>query len=103
MANASAWHHLYNSKRWHRLRWHQLRREPLCKLCQALGKVTAASVVDHRKPHKGDEALFFDESNLDSLCKPCHDSTKQRLERSGVLPGCDLNGSPLDPNSHWNR
>jgi 5-methylcytosine-specific restriction endonuclease McrA len=97
------WRHLYSTKRWRRLRWHQLQREPLCKLCQALGKVTAASVVDHRKPHKGDEALFFDESNLDSLCKPCHDSAKQRLERSGVLPGCDLNGSPLDPNSHWNR
>ncbi|WP_313489165.1 HNH endonuclease [Stutzerimonas nitrititolerans] len=103
MASSSPWHHLYNTKAWHRLRWHQLQAEPLCKLCHALGRITAASVVDHRKPHKGDESLFFDATNLDSLCKPCHDRTKQQFERTGVLPGCDASGVPLDPGSHWHR
>lgn len=97
------WRHLYSTKRWHRLRWHQLQREPLCRFCDALGKVTAAGVVDHKTPHKGDEALFFDEENLQSLCKTCHDSSKQIQEKSGSLPGCDASGMPLDPNSHWHR
>jgi len=67
------------------------------------GKVTAATVADHKTPHKGDEGLFFDELNLQSLCKPCHDSAKQRLEKSGHLIGCDESGVPLDPGSHWHR
>lgn len=97
------WRHLYGTKRWYRLRWHQLQAEPLCRFCSALGRVTAATVVDHKQPHKGDEDLFFDPENLQSLCKQCHDSAKQRLEKSGYLAGCDENGWPLDPNSHWNR
>lgn len=58
----------------------QLRTEPLCRFCLQREIVEAANVVDHIKPHKGDEALFFDPSNLQSLCAPCHDSTKQRIE-----------------------
>lgn len=47
--------------------------------------------------------LFFDGTNLQSLCKLCHDSAKQREEKSGVVVGCDVNGLPIDPNHHWNR
>lgn len=101
-AKARPWKHLYNTKRWHRLRWYQLQGEPLCRFCAALGHVTEATVVDHKKPHKGDEELFFDPDNLQSLCKTCHDSTKQRQEKSGYLAGCDADGWPLDPASHWN-
>lgn len=102
MASNSPWHHLYNTKRWYRLRWKQLQAEPLCRLCTALGKVVAAAIVDHVKPHKGDEKLFFDSTNLQSLCKHCHDSVKQRQEKSGHLVGHDLSGMPLDPAHHWN-
>lgn len=103
MASTSAWHHLYKTKRWYRLRWHQLQAEPICRLCHALGAVEAADTVDHIKAHKGDESLFFDGSNLQSLCKHCHDSAKQRQERTGILPGHDVSGMPVDPNHHWNR
>jgi len=41
---------------------------------------TAASVVDHIVAHRGDQELFWDQSNWQSLCKPCHDSEKQKLE-----------------------
>lgn len=102
MASSSPWHHLYNTRRWYRRRWQQLQDEPLCRFCSALGKVTAATVADHVVPHKGDEALFF-EGELQSLCKLCHDSAKQKQERSGVLPGHDTTGLPLDPSHHWNR
>jgi len=100
---AATYKHLYNTKRWYRLRHAQLSKHPLCSLCAKLGKVTPATVVDHRKPHRGDEELFFDENNLDSMCKPCHDGAKQQMEKSGTLRGCDLGGVPLDSNHHWNR
>ena len=38
------------------------------------GVVTPAAVVDHVLPHRGDWSLFWDESNWQPLCKPCHDA-----------------------------
>lgn len=68
---------------------------PACEFCHARGEFTAAEVVDHIKEHKGSEALFFDPFNLQSLCKACHDSTKQRMEKSGKgLMLFDENGMP---------
>ncbi|WP_041742293.1 HNH endonuclease [Collimonas fungivorans] len=100
---ASPYKHLYNTKRWYRLRHYQLTDTPLCAMCSRLDKVTPATVADHIKPHRGDEVLFFDPKNLQSLCKPCHDGAKQQLEKSGTLRGCDVAGLPLDANHHWNR
>jgi len=94
---------LYGTKRWFQLRARQLREQPLCKFCGDLGRVTPAAVVDHKQPHRGDEALFFDPDNLQSLCKPCHDGAKQQLEKSGTLRGCGLDGVPLDAAHHWRR
>lgn len=95
--------HLYNTKRWYRMRWHQLSTHPLCCMCARLEKITAATVADHIKAHRGDETLFFDPDNLQSLCKPCHDGAKQQLEKSGTLRGCGVDGMPLDANHHWNQ
>lgn len=103
MANNSPWHHLYNTKRWYQLRWHQLQAEPLCRRCAAQGRTVEARIADHVVAHRGDETLFFDAANLQSLCKQCHDSAKQREEKTGVVVGCDVNGLPIDPNHHWNR
>lgn len=63
--------------------------------------MTAANVVDHKTPHKGDPALFWDIKNLQPMCKQCHDGYKQELERSGTTRGCDENGLPRDKNHHW--
>lgn len=103
MKTKASWHHLYNTKEWKQLRLAQLRKEPMCAYCLVLGMYTSANVADHKKPHKGDLTLFRDPDNLQSLCKLCHDSAKQTLERSGVLPGCDPSGRPLDPRHHWRR
>ncbi len=70
-------------------------------MCLRQGYRTIATIVDHRKAHKGDLDLFFDPDNLDSLCKPHHDSTKQAEEKGGTIIGCDRNGEPLDPSHHW--
>lgn len=90
----------YNS-RWQKARASFLLKHPLCQMHERLGAVVAATVVDHIVPHRGDSALFWDRSNWQSLCKPCHDRHKQRLERSGVEVGCDLSGVPLDAGHHW--
>jgi 5-methylcytosine-specific restriction endonuclease McrA len=49
-------------------------------MCEDAGRIVQASVVDHIKPHKGNQALFWNPANWQSLCKRCHDSDKQRIE-----------------------
>jgi 5-methylcytosine-specific restriction protein A len=67
--------------RWQRERLIYLAEHPLCRMCQSLGKIEPATVVDHRKPHKGDPQLFWSKDNWQALCKPHHDRDKQREER----------------------
>lgn len=95
------WHHLYDTARWKRMRLNQLRDEPLCRMCKQRHRVKAATVADHVTPHKGDERLFFDASNLQSLCSDCHTVSKARQEHRGYLQGCDAAGMPLDPKHRW--
>ena len=40
-----------------------------------------ATLVDHIIPHRGDNHLFWDSSNWQPLCAPCHNRRKQRAER----------------------
>lgn len=93
-----------------------MRRHPECAMCGTKAGPLQPFVVDHKEPPKLGEArasgdperistawrLFWDRNNWQSLCKPCHDSTKQRLEKSGRLVGCTDDGRPLDPRHHWN-
>jgi 5-methylcytosine-specific restriction protein A len=51
-----------------RLRW--LSAHPLCVHCLAAGRTTAATVPDHVVPLADGGA--DDDSNLQSLCAPCH-------------------------------
>ena len=59
--------------RWRKARALFLKRHPLCAFCQAEGKVVPATVVDHIIPHRGDQRLFWDQTNWEPLCKGCHD------------------------------
>lgn len=71
--------------RWDKARRTYLASHPLCVLCKRDGRITAATVVDHIVPHKGDQQLFWDvEGNWQSLCKPHHDRDKQREERGST-------------------
>lgn len=72
-------------------------------MCREAGRVEPATVVDHIEPHRGRVESFFDEGNLQSLCRTCHDSHKQRLEKSGRLIGCKTDGTPLAASHHWNE
>jgi 5-methylcytosine-specific restriction protein A len=53
-------------------------------MCESDGRVEAGTVVDHIKPHKGDQALFWNRANWQTLCATHHSSDKQMLERSGT-------------------
>jgi len=66
---------------WQKARAAYLSRHPLCVFCERDGRVTAAAVVDHIEPHRGDHEKFWDSDNWQSLCKKHHDSTKQREEK----------------------
>lgn len=63
---------MYGSE-WRKIRAVFLKANPLCVECFSKGFITPANVVDHIKPHKGNKNLFWDESNYQALCKPCHD------------------------------
>lgn len=66
------------------LRWRILIRDLFtCCMCKRMETNDSLLVVDHRRPHRGDEGLFWDEGNLQTLCKTCHDSIKQRMDRTG--------------------
>jgi len=68
--------------RWRQARLAYLKEHPFCVNCLPLN--VAATVVDHIVPHRGDQVLFWDQSNWQSLCKPCHDSWKQQQENSAL-------------------
>lgn len=76
-----AWRKWYKTARWQKLRWSVLVRDLFtCHICSKAVSDTSLLVADHIKPHRGDLALFWDEGNLQCLCKACHDTVKQREE-----------------------
>jgi len=73
----------YKTKEWQRLRWSVLLRDRFtCQMCGHIEPATSQLVADHRQRHRGVAALFWDAGNLWTLCKPCHDGAKQRIERA---------------------
>jgi 5-methylcytosine-specific restriction enzyme A len=85
----------YNRK-WQAFRLSFLAKHPLCVMCRAEGRVTAATVVDHIVPHRGDSAIFWREGNHQALCAPHHNSHKQSEERRGYSTQVGLDGWPVD-------
>ena len=81
------WRKWYRLARWRRLRLKVFLRDlfkcqrPECGRSYAY---TSQLICDHIKPHRGDERLFWDEENLQTLCKPCHDQMKQQEEQASL-------------------
>lgn len=92
---AAEYRRWYGWKAWKIKRLAQLRAEPLCRYCEAMGVTSAATVVDHVIPHKGDPDLFW-HGEVQSMCKTCHDAAKARQERMGYDIACDADGYPID-------
>lgn len=60
-----------------------------CAHCQSpcIGKANTprAAICNHIVRHKGNEELFYDESNLETVCKSCHDGLIQSMEKGGRM------------------
>ena len=67
------WSDMYHSSAWRKLRATHLNANPYCAMCPDV-----ATTVDHIIEHRGDEGLFLDAGNLQSLCKRCHDKKSAR-------------------------
>lgn len=88
---AEPWRAWYSLARWRHPKWGLRARVLLRDLftcqwpgCGRLERDTAQLVADHIRPHRGDPKLFWAETNLQTLCKPCHDSLKQREEKRSL-------------------
>lgn len=80
--NALPWRAWYKTARWRALRLKVFLRDLYtCQMCGRLEGDTSKLVCDHIKPHRGDERVFWDEANLQTLCKACHDTVKQAEEQ----------------------
>ena len=95
--------------RWRKARAQFLAEHPLCASCEAEGRVSPATVVDHVTPHKGDPDVFWDRSGWAPLCAACHSRKTVGDGRWGREVavrrryGCDANGMPLDPEHPGHR
>lgn len=80
------WCKWYKTSRWQDLRWKVLARDGFtCRFCKKTEIDTSQLVADHIIPHKGNEGLFWDKTNLQCLCKACHDGTKKKQENKGFF------------------
>lgn len=74
----------YRSAEWQELRVRVFERDGYeCQLCGVLcvpKDPKVPPIGDHKTPHRNRRDLFFNEENVQTLCKPCHDGRKQREE-----------------------
>lgn len=101
---AQEWRRLYKTQRWLRLRKHQLSQHPLCERCLRMHprQLRPADVVHHKREHKGNPVLFYEPTNLESLCAHHHDSEAQSDER-GAHKQIGQDGWPIHPSHPFNR
>jgi 5-methylcytosine-specific restriction protein A len=68
---------LFNTVRWKWTRLNVLSRDRICVICKSWAASEADHVIAARKyvqQNGGDMDRFYDMSNLQGLCKPCHSS-----------------------------
>src|SRR5262249_17858707 len=66
----------YSSTAWRKTSEQHRREEPLCRQCKKEGRITLWQMTDHIHPiNRGGDP--FDESNLQTLCHPCHNAKRQ--------------------------
>jgi 5-methylcytosine-specific restriction protein A len=64
-----------------------IRQSPQCAICGAAKEDGAILEVHHREPPRGDEGMFFDENNLQVLCRSCHQVITAREIQERRLTG----------------
>jgi 5-methylcytosine-specific restriction endonuclease McrA len=83
-ADREPWRAWYQTAQWKRLRLRVFTRD--LYTCQECGRIegnTAKLIAHHSTPHRGDEALFWDEAgNIVTVCTACHDGPIKARERN---------------------
>ena len=83
----------FYGRSWQKARDAFLRVHPFCEMeCAEAGVVSAAEVVDHITPHRGDLRLFWDRANWQPGCKPCHDRKTAREDGGFGRPRAEGEG-----------
>lgn len=87
--SAAPWRSWYSTKRWSELRLKVLERDGyICQrsgvVCSGVSPEPNSPVVNHRIPHRGDPALFWDETNLETVTKQVHDTIIQAEEQGSL-------------------
>lgn len=73
---------LYKTYRWQKLRKEILRRDNNeCQWCKKKGLVRKAEVIHHLKEADRYIDLFYEPSNLISLCRVCHEEYHGRIRQ----------------------
>lgn len=83
------WRKWYKTARWRALRLEVLVRDNYT--CQRTGVICGGKypapdspTVNHKRPHRGDERLFWDSDNLETVTKAVHDGEIQREEQASL-------------------
>lgn len=82
--NSTPWKNWYSLAAWRRLRQQVFLRDHYTCQWPGCGKLegdTSKLIADHKRPHRGNRILFFDEGNVWTLCPTCHSGAKQREEQ----------------------
>jgi 5-methylcytosine-specific restriction endonuclease McrA len=83
------WRQWYKLARWRRLKDQVHQRDGyVCQrtgvLCDGVHPAPNSPVADHKRPHRGDAALFWDPDNIHTVSKAYHDAEKQKQEQTSL-------------------
>lgn len=97
---AQQWRKLYKTARWQAIRQAQLSAHPLCQTCESQGRITPATVCNHKDKASKATVEGFHAGPFSSECAPCHNGVIQRDEQRadvGKLPiqACGDDGWPV--------
>jgi 5-methylcytosine-specific restriction endonuclease McrA len=102
---AAVYRRLYQTQQWRTLREVALLRDDFkCQRCGCFLKRgrshPQSAVVHHVTAHKGNQDLFFDLDNLQSVCWSCHSGVIQSEEARGYSTEIGEDGWPTDSNHY---
>lgn len=73
----------YHSSEWQAVRQQVLERDHyICQVCKRAGRITPATTVHHIVPLRMDYSRRLDLSNLETICKACHNAEHRERTQS---------------------
>jgi 5-methylcytosine-specific restriction enzyme A len=96
---------IYNDWTWFKTRALKKRLQPLCEKCLEQNRLTVATIVHHKVSVEEAPHLMYALDNLQSLCRPCHETVHGRGEAPHDYSDAfdPRTGLYTDPNHPSNR